>query len=121
MSIAHTPNLYSLPPDEQVRVLTQLGLGWTPLPGTDQWWVHPDQLWRVVHAGRKKGRESDLMMFLKAQTDERSRRLIVLGEVPQDRFDKTAFLDELLAWVRERLAKALPIPDSVEWQLKVKP
>lgn len=116
MSIAHTPNLYSLPPDEQVRVFTQLGLKYAPLPDGREW-VHPDHL-GYVDAGPKKGREADLMRYLKAQTDERSLRLVALGEARPYR--REAFRAELIPWVRERLTGALPIPDSVEWQWKPK-
>lgn len=117
MSITHTPNFNSLSPEDQTRLLARLGLKYAPLPDGREW-VHPDHL-GDVDAGVKKGREPDLMKFLKAQTDERSRRLVALGEaVP---YRRELFRAELVTWVRERLAGALPIPDSVERQWKPKP
>lgn len=80
-------------------------------------WVHPDHLGEI-DVGVKAGREADLMRFLKTQTDERSRRLVALGEaVP---FRREPFRAELMAWVRERLTHSVPqfMPDSVHWQRK---
>lgn len=117
MSIPHTPNLYSLPPDEQVRVLTRLGLGWAPLPGTDQWWVHPDHL-GYVDAGVKRGREAEFIAALGEYDDEGTRRLV--AEAGHLGVRSPKFNAPLVEWVRERLVRALPIPDSVhrEWTPK---
>ncbi|QOJ01328.1 MAG: hypothetical protein HRU70_12875 [Phycisphaeraceae bacterium] len=124
MSIAHTPNFNSLSPDEQVRVLTQLGLGWAPLPGTDQWWVHPDRLGHV-DAGPKKGRETECVAALASialanPDDESTRRLIALGR-DAGGVRTPEFHAALVEWVRERLVRALPIPDSLhrEWSPKL--
>lgn len=116
MSIPHTPNLYSLPPAEQVRVLTGLGLGWAPLPDGREW-VHPDRL-GYVDAGVKKGRDREFIAALGSYDDEGTRRL--LAQAGHRGVRTAEFTAALVEWVRERLVRALPIPDSVhrEWTPK---
>lgn len=109
-------DLHTMPSDVLCKALAASGVDALKLKDGREW-VRADHL-GAIEVGVKVGRERELMLFLKNQTDERSRRLIVLGAVPQDRFNKTAFLDELAAWVREQLIGARPIPPSVHYHWK---
>ena len=107
-------DLHTMPSDVLCKALAASGVDAMKLKDGREW-VRADHL-GAIEVGVKVGRERELMVFLKTETDARSRRLIVLGEVPQHRFNKTAFLDELAAWVRERLITARPIPNSLHYQ-----
>lgn len=76
-------------------------------------WVHPDHLGHV-DAGVKRGREEEFVAALASINDEGTRRLIAQGGTRG--FRTPEFKAALVEWVRERLVRALPIPDSVHRQ-----
>lgn len=110
-------DLHTMPSDVLCKALAASGVDALKLKDGREW-VRAEYLGDIDQIGVKDDREPELMLFLTTQTDERSRLLVVLGAVPQEQFNKTAFLIELAAWVRERLISARPIPASVHYHWK---
>src|SRR5262249_60796874 len=104
-------DLHTMPSDVLCKALAASGVDAMKLKDGREC-VRADHL-GAIEVGVKVGRERELMVFLKTQTDERSRRLVTLGEARQ--FQRALFMDELVAWVREQLVSARPIPQSVHY------
>lgn len=107
------PNLSTLPPDELVGILTASGLDAMKFADGREW-VHPNHLGHV-DAGVKQGREAEFALALASMDDEGTRRLV--AQAGHRGVRTPEFKAALVEWVRERLVRALPIPDSVhrEW------